>query len=77
MGIERQEEKPAGSRGPHSRRYYGGNLGYFFFVVAFAFGFAVGAFFFGAAFFFVAKRFTSFHILCDACDCVPNLTPLG
>jgi hypothetical protein len=35
---------------------------YFFFVAAFAFGLADAAFFFGAAFFFVAaKSLTSFH----------------
>jgi len=59
--CERQEKKHAGSRGPHPRRYYGGRFGYFFLVLAFAFGFAVAAFFLGAAFFFVAKVLTSFH----------------
>ena len=53
-----------GAGGPTPGGTAGGNSStYFFFVLAFAFGLAEAAFFFGAALFFVAANvFTSFQI---------------
>jgi hypothetical protein len=53
-----------GASGPTPGGTAGGNYSYFFLVLALALGFAAEAFFFGAAFFFVAANsLTPFQII--------------
>jgi len=53
-----------GAGGPTPGGSAGGNYSYFFLVLALALGFAAEAFFFGAAFFFVAANsLTPFQII--------------